>query len=639
MTNDFKKDILDYITNNVTPTSSSTQQILESTEEIAKEVIYPYLPSGWYGMDLNIIKSSTNGNYVLYGGYLTTNDEPRGIIVILDNEFKPVKSIYNYSSGTLLRPIQKMIQIEDGTFVGIDSTEFTNKEDRSNIQSNQKRFIMLNNMSMKDKTNDYRVILRRSYILPYPNFYCIDIVKNPNSSHYLFAGASYIPIGSGHNDEVTVIDLKVNVGMENEWANYMSDTSVTTIYGGFYGEFDSDDNASWEALATRNPAGNVIVTLWDNSTYQTIMQTSGTLNPYVDSLAMNNQTVFKNKNEIYFVVNNERWVAESIPRYVGLYKYNNTNKELKEIYLKNIGNYDYYHSREGIFLTYLNGDVYINYCDNYNYQNSTANYNYQRLENDVWNPILIYENKKYSMERINTFTGNTYNLVNNIIFNKEMNASKWEMELIKEIYNSTNYNSTPYTNYNSTVTRQGTLYSNGTLVFARNLYNSTLFNNSATHTVNVPNTLLNGVEIDNEKLIGATNTILVNKTSTITKNIYENLYINFINTINVLDEDTNKYFQDTATYINQNVNIGTQTNCENTFVGKVNINFTTPITQNIIWTWNTDHYETSFTIDCRTEIPSSIDFISNDSSTIYLSKIPNITVGSYYTVSQKIRIE
>ena len=88
------------------------------------------------------------------------------------------------------------------------------------------------------------------------------------------------------------------------------------------------------------------------------------------------------------MVNNQRWYVQVQPRYIGLYKYNYSNNQLKQIFLKNIGNYDYNDSREGIFITSLNGELYVNYCDNWNKDNQTANYNFQRLDNDYGNQTI-----------------------------------------------------------------------------------------------------------------------------------------------------------------------------------------------------------------------------------------------------------
>lgn len=643
MTQDYKDKILNYITNNVNITSQDNQELIEKIENVSSNKFAEHLPTSPAMITINgIIRSITNNNYILYGGYVehngTQENNSKGMIFVLDTKFNVLKAVYSFNTGTPLRPIQKLIQIEDGTFVGVDSTIFAYPESREKVYNNTKRFIMLNNFSVKDATNDYRVILRTSYNLPYSNFFCIDIVKNPNTAHYLMAGATYLPISANvHYDGVRVIDLKINVGMENEWSK-TDDDNTNWIYGGFYGEFDDNDNSSWKMLLTHNK-NPISVYSWSGNSPTLIMSEEGNFYPYVDSLAMRNQAQFIDENTVYFVVNNQRWGVSSRPRYVGLYKYDYIKGETNQIFLKNIGNYDYNSSREGIFITALNGDLYVNYCDNWNLSNYTANYNFQRLDNDVWKPILISQNQNYVMERMLPFTANMYNLVTNITLYETMSIYRWHFEVIKEIYNRFNYNSTPYNDYNSVVSHTGTLYGENGILFARDLYNVSLLNSSTTSTIQVPNTLLNDDTITQENLISETNTTIVSNSKNINKNIYETLYINFVNTIGVIDEDINVQYPLAANYINQNINVGTKTNCEQTFIGKVQIVYeNNTITQSLIWTYVNDHYEASFTIDATLEIPYLV-FMSNDLSMVYLEKQLDIEVGDYYVINQKLRIE
>lgn len=647
MTEDFKKDLLNYITNNITPTASSDDEILTNIIDYVRSQFRPNMPS-YSDLRVNIIQSNTNGYFILYGGYVTpggsADTDSRGLIIILDNNLLPIKAIYEFSSGTLLRPIQKMIQLDDGTFVAVDSTIFADPSARSGIQNNEKRFIMLNNFSIKGSSNDYVVRLRTSYKIPtnYQNFYCIDIIKNPNSAHYLLAGAIYIPTSSGHNDGCRIIDLKINVGSANEWNNTNTSTEDYWLYGGFYGTFNSSDVASWKMILTHNVSIELTTMgWWNGSTYTVIMNTSGGVQPYVDSLAMRNQAVFIDYDNIYFVINNQRWYSSTIPRYIGLYKYTFSTTTLKEIYLKNIGSYDFNHSREGMFLTALNGELYVNYCDNYNYDNKTANYNFQRLKNDAWDPILISEDANYVMEQTLSYTYNIYNLVTNVVLGQRLDTPHWKFEIIKEIYNSLNYNSSPYIDYNSLISHSGTIYNNNNIVFARNLYNKTIMNNSTISTIEVPNTMLNDIDITQKNLYGETNLNLVQDNNTIIKNMYETLFLNFINNIGVIDSDTGNRFPLAANYINTNINIGTQSNCETASVLKVRINYGDLTTKvfNLPWAIINDYTrQAKFSLYVSKEI-ESIDYISSDETTIYCSKQLDLIVGNIYTITQYLRVE
>lgn len=653
-TEDYKKLLGKFIMGTLEPGTPSTTQILTQIDDIPRTEFANYIPSNWSYISIeNIIQSSTNGNFILYGGYVPTGQTPtsdsRGFIIILDQNMTPLKTIYSYSTGTTLRPIQKMIQIEDGTFVAVDSTIYARPEGTADIINNEKRFIMLNNFSTLDSNNNYSVILRKSYSFPsaYRNIFCLDIVKNPNSAHYLIAGKTLFQSGGNYIDGVRIIDLKIEVGSSNVWSQVASSSSTWYQYGGFYGEFDTDDNATFKAIITRN-VSPVVLYSWNGSTSsQTlteILTESNDIKPYVDSVSMKNQVSFIDYDNVYFVVNNQRFGSSVQQRYVGLYKYTYSTDIVKNIYFKEIGNFDWEGSKEGIFIQALNGEIYVNYCDNYNSADKTANYNYQRLENDLWNPILITQDKKYLMEYTLTYTFNIYNLVSNIVISQVPTATYWNLQQIKEIYNNLNYNSTAYDNYNSLVPNSSALFNNNNLVFARNLYNSTYYRNTTTSTLEVPNIMLNGIDINKKELYGKTNTKLTIDNEIINKNIYETLYVNYIDIINVLDQETGNTYLSTATNITTNINQTNEddTTMNNKKLNKIRINYEDGTTKTGLCCYNAvsdTFYIIQSTIYVDKEI-STIEFISNDETQSYITiDSLSLEVGSYYTLEQYLHIK
>ena len=569
--------------------------------------------------------------------------------MILDQNMKPIKTIYEYSSGTTLRPIQKLIQIDDGTFVGVDSTIYSGTISTEDIMNNEKRFIMLNNFSTMDANNDYSVVLRKSYIFPsaYRNIFVLDMVKNPNSSHYLLAGKTLYLYNGNYIDGARIIDLKIEVGSSNEWSQAASSSTTWWQYGGFYGEFDTDDNATFKAIITRN-ASPVVLYSWNgNTTSQTLTEilTEGNgVSPYVDSVSMKNQVSFIDYDNVYFVINNQRFDPSVIPRYIGLYKYTYSTDIVKNIYFKEIGNFDWNGSKEGIFIQALNGELYVNYCDNYNSTNKTANFNYQRLENDVWDPILITQDKKYQMEFTINYTYNIYNLVTNIMMSEWVGNTYWNLQKIKEVYNNLNYNGTEYDCYNSLIPNSSTLYNDSNLIFARNLYNSTYYRNTTTSTLEIPNSMLNNIDINNSKLLGKTNTTLVNDTNTINKNIYETLYINFVNNINVIDQDTGILYNAAASNITKNINDtnNDSTTMENKRIGKIRINFqdgTTRIQTVSLTSTGTNEYLIRVTIYASDYI-DTIEIISKDETETYMEiDGSGLPINNYHDIRERLKIE
>src|SRR5699024_2312095 len=127
---------------------------------------------------------------------------------------------------------------------------------------------------------------------------------------------------------------------------------------------------------------------------------------------------------------------------------------------------------------------------------------------------------------------------------------------VNQIYNSAYYNGTEYENVNSLIPSYGNLYdSNGEIIFSRNLYNMVINGSTTTSTIEIPNTMLNDTNIINEELVSQTNTSLVNESQLISKNIYELLYINFVNSI-IVQNRNSESFQDMpniASMLNQSI--------------------------------------------------------------------------------------
>ena len=211
---------------------------------------------------------------------------------------------------------------------------------------------------------------------------------------------------------------------------------------------------------------------------------------------------------------------------------------------------------------------------------------------------------------------------------------------VKEIYNSFNYNGSSYTDYNSLIADTGNIYSNNDIVFARDLYNKTTLNNTTVSTIQVPNTMLNDINLNKQSLIGVTNVELVDNTEDIQKNIYETLFLNFINTINVIDEDTNTRFNAAANYVNENIETGTKDSSINSSIGKVRINYGDNTTKlfNIKWAVIDDtHRSIEYGVYVDKPI-DSIDYLSNDETTIYCKKRLELEVGNYYKIKQYLRM-
>ena len=652
MTDDYKKTLLNYITE-LEPGKPTSAEIFKDTEKILRSKWDSFLPNGWQDFEIGgLIKSKTSDKVVFYGGYVvyngTTLNDSRGIIIITDSDLNPIQTIYEYSSGTLLRPIQCLFQEEDGQFVGIDSTIlYTNvstQEVEQAIISNPKRVIMINDISIPGDSG-YQVNLRKSYALggTYTNFICKDIFKNPISSHYAFTGIRIIYNGNRYNPEGTrIILLKIQVGSANEWG--LQDTDNNFVYGGAYVYFDSSDNAKWKFLLTHT-TDNYAIYVWEG-TNTSVTLTQIVYNPdyraYIDSDNYRNQVAFINDNKAFFVINNQQWGTSGIARakYIGLFEINLSNYLVSEKYLKYIGNYDFT-DLDAMYLQMVNGEIYVQYCDNVqgSGNNRTANYYVQRYTG-TWSPILVKENAKFIGTQRAFYVSQSFNLLRMNLYPINLRRTTWYMEVVSEIYNLSNYNGEPYNNYNALIGKYGNIYSNNKIVFSRNLHNLSITNNYTVASIEIPNTYLNNVDLNLKELVGETNVVLVEDGKVVSKNIYEVLYLNYINTLSVKDNE-NIIQTEVGRYINTNINVGTKTNHNDTKCGKVCINYQDSSTKVFPIGWvaiDDTHKSCEFTIYVDKNI-SNIEFISNDQTTTYITIERELEVGKYYTFKQYLKVE
>ena len=649
MTDEAKKNLLNYMLGKMPSESGVEEEVFKSQGEIPYSEWWnnDMLPAGWNNFRYEgLIQVQNSELLLLYGGYITLDDEIRGIITILNKDFKPLKSIYQYDSGTYLRYIQCMAQAEDNTFYAIDCPDFPTDQEWS-FTTSQKRFLMLNNFTQQIN-NDYVLTLQRSYIFPsdYFNFYCREIFKDNNSSHYVMIGNYLRDQNSPDYDGIRIIELKVNVGSENEW-NKIDDDGSGWLLGDGYVEFQ-DDNYFLELLINRTLNSSRELHIWTkdfSATYPSLKSImTFDFHPYVDSLYYKNQSVFINKNEIYFVQNNQRWgnSGRLAAKYIGLYYYNVSTNQSKTIYEKYLGDYDYC-NLEAIYIVKNNNDIYVEFNDNVTIVENAAlaDYYFQRLVNDVWEPRQIASQQFFNYNYRALFVTNEFNLLNIYLYQIWPGWTRWFYYNIKEIYNEANYNGEPFTDKNSLNSNSAVLYSDNSPVFARNLYNKTQNGSTTTSTIEIPNNYLNDTLVDTKNLLSENNNIIISDTNGFTKNIYETVYLNFVNTLSVVNNNGTQpvYNQTVATKLNTSIN--NPTDYQDLQLTKFRINYqdgTNNVSPLQATLQDDGSYQLLMTFYLG-EQADSLELISNDEQTSYLTyNLANAETNKFYSYNQRVRI-
>lgn len=658
MTEDYKEQLLNYVTGNLETTSPTTDEIFKEIIEVNRTNWLGYIPDHWTDFHFEgMIQEKNSNNIVLYGGYrgqnsTGINNEVYGIIIILDNNFNPIKTFYEFDSGTKLRYIQNMKQAEDNSFYMVDDTNYANKYN-STTASSTKRLVLLNNFTTLID-GDYKLILRSSYIFPngYTTFKCENLIKNPTQAQYVMLGKVY-DSGGGTYLGVSQIVLNIPYGSGVEWSKtnvitYVSTTSEDTEgkYLASFVKFENDtfeskilcgyyhENRSGGQVTSRERYIRIYTKNFNSSTYS---YTNILTNPEItgNSEELENQAVFLNENKVYFVLDNiNNTYVTTWDLKIQLWEYDMSTSTINKIYENSYGT-GQPAQQEQIHLSINQGNLYIE--DIKKKTTTTADYYVQRYEG-VWNPILISEDKLFAWDQRTLFVLSQFNLVQLFLFPVNPRTATWYFAVVKEIYNPTQYNGEPYIDVNVLNPKYSNLYSDGSLVFSRNLYNISKQNNMTMSSVEIPNNYLNDLTITQNDLISETNLQMNSNLQNWTKNIYEVVDLNFLNTISVIDEDTSETYLQGAIRVNNSI---TDINdYEDAKCTKYRINYTDNTTkvEGITWTEiDSTHKETS--ISLYVDKPMiSIDFISEDEETIYCTKMLEVEVDKYYTLTQKIKV-
>ena len=623
MTEDYKDKLLKYITGNISSESGNNIPSFDDDEVLNKNIaeniktILTDEQNANYVIALGKIYNEIYESYLIYGYYQDTSENYYGFIYLVDSDLNEIQMITEFASGTKLFPITALNQDENNNMYGltysIDAVEMTSK------------VLLFNNIFASGQaTGVYKAILRNDYIVPYnynqAPYRQNRITKSPD-------GATYYIVLSEDNKE-KFVRFTINVGSTNEWV-------VATIPYGFYARFDvrldkssGNEILKFYGINTASPSSYYEY----NINGDTATQVKSIQLPYIAQFL--SQVYVKDLNNIYL------FISYTTAGYAGVFKVN--GNQLTQIYRINLEPSGTTYKICYGTLFEINGGLffYLNKKETYESQLYLA-----FIKED--NTIVITDIGQYDgtdlfssfYSYVDFYYKNNYNLVNIYVpyYSTTNTTKKFTLD-----YNSINYNGVAYENINSLEPTKARIYDNNDkIIFARNLYNKTINANTTISTINIPNTMLNNITMHAHNLIGSTNYVLIEDTENITKNIYEDLNINFYNTIRMVNEnDPNNII---FTQIGSNRLNSSSSNLldyNNAKATKIRINYADNTTQimNVIFNPLKNYFYTKFSLQVNKEI-NSIEFISNDENTVYNTISPQLTVGKVYVIRQCITID
>lgn len=620
MTQDFKDTLLKYLTGNLTEGTGTNEPQFGTVETITNN-IYTYITTNYYGSTLpnviDIIKSNQNDNYLCYGVGSSSNSK-FGFVLILDSGFQIIQATNQYTSGTTMNEFIRLCQAPNGTFYGIDQ----------NSSAGTYRFITLNNMLMKTETQtSYKFVIQRSYNITsnYPSqFTLINMLKNPNGGDYFIYGYRYV----GGYARPCCIEYTVNVGMANEWTQYDYSSGSSTGYtiSGGWASWDEEANLTFRLIGGEQISTNTKVYIYQNNgsaigllyTYDTGIDTSGI--GQFDYLLM--YSVILNETNAYVLA-----YESSLTPKVHLFRITNTVEKLYESpsYSGNIGQL----LPCGIRTDYINTYFWylVPYGSYYNFYGGLI------IGSNVYD-TLITNTDVYTLNLQCSF--NQFNLYS---FNLQ---SKDTMYKVPFVFNQYDYNGVAYENINSLVPNSGVIYdSNNKIIFARNLYNLNINGGTTISTIEIPNTFLNEETLSEIDLLSETNTILNQDTNPITKNIYENVDINFFNTLIMKNQNTQNEIINYPGASRLNNSVSNEIDYQNAQATKLKVNYQDNTNEiQFIGTPTITNGVATYTFSIYVPKPiTSLEIISYDETTSYQTITGTFSQGKYYTLTQDVRVE
>lgn len=626
MTDEFKKKLFDYITGNYDIESNSDIPQFLQQEKIENNLLAYINNLGGNPQSKGILQlTNSKGEYlknnIIYGTY---NTPSKGFIVITDEYLNPLQTITTYYGGTEL-PSFTVLNIENGNIYGIYN---------DNTYSNLLMFTIT--IDIKN-INQFKATFKKSYNIS-DNFNYQKIIKKPNIAEYIVAGVIE-PL----NPKLKVATIKVNVGSDNEIVIYTgtenlgniqsSNVNIADLFSNWDGNFRvasiTNDDTYIEYYLSSNVLANYTYTF---SVYQ--------YSPEIHSVKI------LNENYSYIIsLNVDDFYLSREYDVINIYKLNKTNSTYSILYEKANFFPDYFNFYYFISnFKSINGEILFQFYYNLNSPAIPNNTIYDvfigRIANDN---VYIYNviGEIYKMFLDTFIITKNYNLYNISVI------SGIYCYPILQVYNSANYNGLDYQALNSMIPESSILYDeNDKIVFARNLYNKTINGGTTTSTVEVPNNYLNDINISKEELISETNSIMNSDTTLIEKNIYEQLYINFINKLNVIDNNTTTSVLNPTGASRINDSISQTMDYDDTKIVKFVINYsddTSDIRNFCSKTYSLT--ENRCTYNCIIYVPtdkniSNIQIKSNDGNTTYLTiNTSSLESGKFYRLSQDLVVE
>ena len=597
MTQEYKENILNQLVGKV-QNNQGTNTPQFSDADTTTTTINTYIANAGHTQvnSLSFWVMRNNKILLFYNEYTSSYSYVTSFIVITDNELQPIAIINTLESGNPL----PMFSIGISNDIGEGRIYF--------ISINNNRLYYINDPTSKKAIDTYHVNILASYQISVPGSILGNFKKDVNGGNFVFASFDY---GISH---LYITEFQNNVGIPSEWNTYEYNFTET------YFSSDLDFYPIWNdgfscrvaffTEAEINGSYVNVVKVLDTQTNSTNLSLTKQIQVEFGSSATNS-TLISYTKFAFMEVNQDH------TNYLHLIDIPSSDNVILKKFID---------ARFTQFKV-VNDILFI-----------------ENIDGSKVLTIGLVQDRAFYEKSLGTLSGNSAPMFIQNNFNLYTISFLDNSNVLTTylIYNVNNYNGQSYNNVNSVVSNSCILYnSNNKPIFARNLYNKTFISNTEIDTLNVPNFLMNDTTIASENILSMNNNIILNETGSITKNQYENVFINFFNTINVIDNNTNENImnEDASSYFVNGINSNQYDNLSSL---KYKVNFEDG-TNNINDITDVSINNLTATLTFVIYVPktiNSVEIISNDGTMKYAT-LPTHTynTGSYYKIEQEITIQ
>lgn len=637
MTNDFKNNILEWLSGTFQVTSGEEMDTFQDNYSVNSNIYENYDTNAIIKCTKQVVSPKNIG--VMWTILVLWSDTlHKGRFVILNENSSIVATIDEYSSGATIGCYYGIEVDEKGRLYGI---EWFNQE--------RVRFIILNNIAVPLGT-EYYADIRKTYNVPSftHNNQTINPIQNKDAVSQIVKvqdEAKYgFDIQKDYGDDL-YYTFQIDIDNGNIWkSGYMTNglwkaTKLSITYDNNLFTFkklifDEEENTSGMYSVYNEHENNI------TGVYTTLFtDTNGNIPLTSDILWLGSKILvpFVSTDKTKFVLQTiEPAIDSSSLTFTKVYEENMTTNEcICKFADCNTYSFMYVVGRN---TDIVQGDIGFKKSV-YRLLVNNDNFTGTDLEEKI-----IYETSESYPYWLNTeyfLVQNQYNLYNYLIGDKTTDLTSNQLKVVcqQEIYNENNYNGSPCKDVGSIEGKQFILKNGTKILFASDTYDISKYQNITNYTCRIANNLLNNVDIEKTLLWSYSKNIMNEETSTIVKNIYEELMIVIHNKLNIIDNngDTPVYNYEGAEYFNTQMESSLE--IVNVPIYKYRINYTDNTTsiKSLTSTKVGNKAVLSFTLTIDKEI-SSINFINNDENISYCTITPTLEIGKTYTIKQDIRI-